>query len=103
MARAVTEMDSCAHGLVSDRQKRIDQEAESALSMEQALGAIDAEIGRSEAADSPIELEKMSLWTAEEATEVPPLPSSCSHTRVNPPVHTRIACTAASAVLRVGR
>ena len=32
----------------------MEEEAESALPMEQALGAIDAEIGRSEAADSPI-------------------------------------------------
>ena len=38
------------------RVQAVEEEAESALSMEQALGAIDAEIGRSEAADSPIEV-----------------------------------------------
>ena len=38
------------------RVQAAEEEAESALSMEQALGAIDAEIGRSEAADSPIEV-----------------------------------------------
>ena len=38
------------------RVQAAEEEADSALSMEQALGAIDAEIGRSEAADSPIEV-----------------------------------------------
>ena len=36
------------------RVQAAEEEAESALPMEQALGAIDAEIGRSEAAGSPI-------------------------------------------------
>ena len=38
------------------RVQAVEEEAESALSMEQALGALDAEIGRSEAAGSLIEV-----------------------------------------------